>query len=280
MDERGDELAAQDEFVASRIDPIVRRVLASSDPHDAYWAAGDIPNALQGDTQLPNWGSMYVAWSELADVFETGRTPRPTRTPHCEVPRWNGWNVRCQRASSSSNPGLSGPRPQSRRCTRATAISGPSENSRDDRTGCPWTAGGRVGVRLGDGLPIFEAALRDCFGARPEGGQVEAVWNRVERAINRLEVDLAKGDGGPLASGSVTFLRVVNGRVEAGYLQNPEDRDIVETAPVEEVMALLEAWRRAMFRRVAVEATKPRALEPPAPRRSAAGGFRAWLLGK
>lgn len=74
----GDEQTRESEIFAQRIDPIAVEVISATDPRDAYRAATGISDALVEDLHwLPHGGRMYKAWAELADLYETGKTPIP-----------------------------------------------------------------------------------------------------------------------------------------------------------------------------------------------------------
>ena len=47
------------------------------DPRDAYSCANDVVSVLNSDylTHSAQGGGVYVAWAELTDLFETGKTP-------------------------------------------------------------------------------------------------------------------------------------------------------------------------------------------------------------
>ncbi len=58
------------------VDPVAVEVLVATDPWDAYRTANKVPNQLAVDLEwLPHGGSVYVAWAELTDSYETGKTP-------------------------------------------------------------------------------------------------------------------------------------------------------------------------------------------------------------
>lgn len=58
------------------VDPHARTVIAAAKPWDAYDAALRIPGALLDDwAWLPYGGVIYTAWAQLADLYETGKTP-------------------------------------------------------------------------------------------------------------------------------------------------------------------------------------------------------------
>jgi hypothetical protein len=65
-------------LLSTEVDPVVRAVLDAADPWDAYKAANDIPDSLVDELDwMPHGGSLYTAWAELTDLFETGKTPIP-----------------------------------------------------------------------------------------------------------------------------------------------------------------------------------------------------------
>lgn len=62
------------------IDPLVRELLALEDAWHAYQRANAINGLLidtspGGSWELPHAGHVYRAWSELEDLYETGKTP-------------------------------------------------------------------------------------------------------------------------------------------------------------------------------------------------------------
>ncbi|MGW4483963.1 hypothetical protein ACWEOE_09005 [Amycolatopsis sp. NPDC004368] len=60
------------------IDPHARTVIAAADPWTAYAAAAKIPATLLDDlASSPHGGAVYTTWAELADIYETGKTPIP-----------------------------------------------------------------------------------------------------------------------------------------------------------------------------------------------------------
>lgn len=77
----GDEVVEQDretELYLHKLDPIARNVVAASDPWDAYREALTVSGQLLDDLEwLPHGGRIYVAWAQLADVYDTGKTPIP-----------------------------------------------------------------------------------------------------------------------------------------------------------------------------------------------------------
>lgn len=66
-------------FFSHVIDPLVREVLATDDAWEAYRranaVAGPMLDTSPGTVALPHLGGVYVAWQELTDVYETGKTP-------------------------------------------------------------------------------------------------------------------------------------------------------------------------------------------------------------
>lgn len=78
MDAAGEGRARAAALFSERIDPIAREVLAARDPWDAHEAAGRVGAALSDELDwLPHAGGIYVAWAELEDLYETGKTPIP-----------------------------------------------------------------------------------------------------------------------------------------------------------------------------------------------------------
>lgn len=73
MADDDDDLAREWALIASAGDPMAAAVLAANDPWDAYNAALDYEPFLD-DPDLPHAGALHVAWAELTDLFETGRT--------------------------------------------------------------------------------------------------------------------------------------------------------------------------------------------------------------
>lgn len=75
-----DELEREWAFFNQVIDPLVREVLALDDAWAAYRRANEMYDLLSdpspgGSWEFPHSGSVYVAWAELTDLFETGKTP-------------------------------------------------------------------------------------------------------------------------------------------------------------------------------------------------------------
>lgn len=60
-------------MIATVGDPMATAVLAAVGPWDAYRAACDYA-AFLDDPNLPHADGLYIAWAELTDVFESGKT--------------------------------------------------------------------------------------------------------------------------------------------------------------------------------------------------------------
>ena len=58
-------------------DPMAHDVVRAVEPWDAYRAALGY-GAFLDDPDLPHGGGLYVAWAELTDLFETGKTDDAT----------------------------------------------------------------------------------------------------------------------------------------------------------------------------------------------------------
>ncbi|MGD9955089.1 MAG: hypothetical protein AB7O74_15300 [Candidatus Nanopelagicales bacterium] len=71
-----DDDARESAFLASKIDPIAREVLDAADPWSAYHAAINVTAALVDELEwLPHGGATYTAWSNITDLYATGKTP-------------------------------------------------------------------------------------------------------------------------------------------------------------------------------------------------------------
>lgn len=75
----GDEQREWD-FFRDILDPVVRELLATNDPWEAYQAANAVTSLLTdtapgGSFSLPHSGEIYAARAELSDLYETGKTP-------------------------------------------------------------------------------------------------------------------------------------------------------------------------------------------------------------
>ena len=78
MDAGDDEVAREAALFTERIDPTVRKVLDAEDPWDAYDTVGKLRGDLFDDLDwLPHGGGVFVAWAEVEDLYETGKTPIP-----------------------------------------------------------------------------------------------------------------------------------------------------------------------------------------------------------
>jgi hypothetical protein len=67
-------------FFGESIDPLVDELLTFDDPWDAYRQGNKVAHLLidtspGGSFNLPHAGEVHVAWSELTDVYDTGKTP-------------------------------------------------------------------------------------------------------------------------------------------------------------------------------------------------------------
>lgn len=117
-----------------------------------------------------------------------------------------------------------------------------------------------------DGPPgLLLEALRDCLGSRPPRGARQdgpsTYW--VDRALRDMELAVAAGSDAPFASGNATYLRVRDGQmIEARFDVDPEDSDQFGVMGVEELAALLRAWRAAIL---AVSPEAERRQPPPPP---------------
>ncbi|MEV4141295.1 hypothetical protein AB0J72_55160 [Dactylosporangium sp. NPDC049742] len=68
----------ESQLLSTEIDPLAQAILDSVQPWDAYEVALEIPGRLLDALDwLPHGGALYGAWAELADLFETGKTPIP-----------------------------------------------------------------------------------------------------------------------------------------------------------------------------------------------------------
>jgi hypothetical protein len=68
----------ESQLLSTEIDPLAQAILDSVLPRDAYEAVNEIPGRLLDALDwLPHGGALYRAWAELADLFETGKTPIP-----------------------------------------------------------------------------------------------------------------------------------------------------------------------------------------------------------
>jgi hypothetical protein len=74
LDEHGRELL----LLSTTVDPGAQAILDAVDPWKAYWAAMDISGALSDAVLwMPHGGALYIAWTELSDLYETGKTSIP-----------------------------------------------------------------------------------------------------------------------------------------------------------------------------------------------------------
>lgn len=85
------------------LDEVAASVLRAVDPWDAYRAASAASGALTGALDwLPRGGALYVAWADLTDLFEAGKTPVPDALAVLRdaAARWQQWSA------APSGPGL------------------------------------------------------------------------------------------------------------------------------------------------------------------------------
>ncbi len=73
-----DDVARQEAFLTGVMDPLVRVLLDAEDPWVAYEAAASMRGVMLDYLEWgPSGGAVFVAWAELEDLFETGKTPIP-----------------------------------------------------------------------------------------------------------------------------------------------------------------------------------------------------------
>lgn len=105
---------------------------------------------------------------------------------------------------------------------------------------------GWVDVVIHDDLPIMADALRDSLGTRPPCGAPQdgpsTYW--LDRAVIHLRDRLENPGDEPIASGNTTYLEINHGMVGARYDYDPVDSDYVDRVPADELLDLLQAWRR------------------------------------
>lgn len=90
-------------FLRNALDGVAEAVLHAADPWAAYRAAEDASGALLDALEwLPHGGSVYIAWAEVIDLYETGKTPvSDAFAVLCDAAtRWLAWS------SVPSGPGL------------------------------------------------------------------------------------------------------------------------------------------------------------------------------
>jgi hypothetical protein len=119
---------------------------------------------------------------------------------------------------------------------------------------------GLVEVVVADGLPLMKAALQDSLSSHPPQGAPQdgpsTYW--IDKTLRHLEARLEDGGEEPIASGNATYLQLRHGLVEARYVFDPEDAPDFDAVPAEEVLALLQAWRRRILMSIG-----PRASDAP-----------------
>jgi hypothetical protein len=60
------------------MDPFVRAVLDAEDPWGAYEAVASMRSAMIDYLEWgPHGGAVFVAWADLEDLYDTGKTPIP-----------------------------------------------------------------------------------------------------------------------------------------------------------------------------------------------------------
>ncbi|MBI9114640.1 hypothetical protein [Sanguibacter suaedae] len=74
MDDVTDEAARDAALLSELVDPGARQILEAEDPWQAYEVANALFPPLVHQT-MTLCGGMFIAWAELVDVFETGKTP-------------------------------------------------------------------------------------------------------------------------------------------------------------------------------------------------------------
>lgn len=71
-----EEFKREFDFLRERIDPLAEETLLAVEPWHAYRVVVGIASAISDDLEwLPHGGAVYVAWAEVEDVYETGKTP-------------------------------------------------------------------------------------------------------------------------------------------------------------------------------------------------------------
>jgi hypothetical protein len=107
---------------------------------------------------------------------------------------------------------------------------------------------GIIEASLGAEMPTFSHALNDAVSSRAPRGAARAglstYWiDRVERDARAA---LANGSSAPFASGNVTVLYVVEGRVHASFEFDDEGSE-AESLTVCDFFDLLAAWRQRVI---------------------------------
>ncbi|HEY6794495.1 MAG TPA: hypothetical protein VI248_07415 [Kineosporiaceae bacterium] len=76
MAEYPGDVGRQAQFLGEEVDPIAQQVVDAADPWKAYEAAIEAPGALINELDwMPRGGLIYVAWAELADLYDAGKVP-------------------------------------------------------------------------------------------------------------------------------------------------------------------------------------------------------------
>ena len=64
------------DYFRERISPMVKSIVEEEDPWDAYEGVAHMRGLMLDDLEwLTNGGEAFVAWANLEDTFETGKTP-------------------------------------------------------------------------------------------------------------------------------------------------------------------------------------------------------------
>jgi len=131
---------------------------------------------------------------------------------------------------------------------------------------------GSVTVVLREEMPLLADALKDCLSTDSPAGAVHdgpsTYW--LDEALHQIGLRLEFGGDEPVASGNLTSLTVVDGRVEARWDVHPVDGDKVDAVAVEDFVAFLREWRARVLAEspgAALQRPRPRAAIPlpPAP---------------
>ena len=97
---RPEDLARELAFYRTSLDPIVRRLLASTGPGDAYDAVVDLRAAMFDELAwLPHGGQVFTAWADLEDIYDMGKTPSADAPAAMRAPA-SDWLDRSEEESS------------------------------------------------------------------------------------------------------------------------------------------------------------------------------------
>ena len=73
-----DEAEREGTFFREVLDPFVHAVLGAHDPWDAYESVSRMRSAMIDYLDWgPHGGAVFVAWADLEDLYDTGKTPIP-----------------------------------------------------------------------------------------------------------------------------------------------------------------------------------------------------------